>query len=254
MKRLLVLMLILLLSVNPVLAQDGGISIHSDTESLDGGSITAAAQPLIDRGAFVMIYLVDRGEAEAFTQRLEESGVLRGDLMDTNVIALFVSLEDRYMEISYGEQWASLLDPRYEGILSGSLGPNLREGDYTLAFVRTLERIEQVIAEGETSMAGDASIPLPTSQPYTVPSYPSVPYSPPESSGGLPYEMMCVITIIAFSWVIQRLFPNLSGSGYSGSPRYKSSWSSGHRSFSSGRSSISRSSGGGRRGGGGGRW
>jgi hypothetical protein len=249
MKRLLILISLLLLPLSSAGAQDSGISIDSDSESLEGDSLMVAAQPLINRGAKVMIYLADRGEAEAFTAWLEESGVLQGELLDTNVIALFVSIEDRYMEISYGEDWASILDPRYEGILSGSLGPNLREGSYTLAFVRTLERIEQVIAEGGTSAAGEGVTTPPTSQPYTAP------YSPTQDLGGLPYELLCVLGFAAVSWLIRRLFPNwASESTYSGSPRYKSSWSSGRRSFSSGRSSISRSSGGGRRSGGGGRW
>jgi hypothetical protein len=243
-KRLILTCLLSLLMVIPAYAQDGSINIHNDSqESLDAGSIITAAQPLIDRGAFVAIYLVQRGESEAFTEVLQEDGLIQGENVRDDVIAIFVSLDDHHMEMAYGERWESVLHPRSEGILSGALGPNLREANPTLGFARTLEATELAFL----SMVSSAEV-IGTLDPNATIVYPTYNYDPsPESGGGFPASLILLVLLggggYLLTWVLRQMgFEVNSGNGSSGTPYYKSSWTS-SRPSSSSRSSSSSSRG-----------
>lgn len=245
MKRLplfLSLLMLLLIPALPALAQQGKFIIKNETdEALEMSDLLPAAQPLIDRGATVAIYFVKNGERDEFNQRLRDDGLMRGDLIDDSLIAIFVSLEDRYSEIAYGDNWVAALNPRAEGIRSGALGRNLREGAYALAFTRALEDIENVIANPA------ALPPNSTFQPISTPTS----TSSEGTTAVLP--VLCVIAFVAF-FLLSKLFPDWfpanSAGTYTSGPRYKSSWSSSHRSsFSSHRSSGRSFGGGGRSGG-----
>ena len=246
-KKLIVLLTftILFIMVAPLGAQ-GGFYIDSDAEPLETGPIMEAAQPLLNRGATVAIYFVESGESDEFTRRLQSDDLMRGDLIDDSVIAIFVSLNDRYSEIRYGDTWLTDLRPRAEGIKSSALDGNLREGAYTLAFSRVLEDVHSVLT--------GTFIPPVVSVPTT---------RIPSSDGGGP-NMVIVIMGLAFIFlgpVLRRWMVMLGlakpasyeGTGPVVAPRYKSNWTSGRRSFGSGRSSVSRSSSSSRSFGGGGR-
>jgi uncharacterized membrane protein YgcG len=172
---------------------------------------------------------------------------MSGNLIEDNVIAVFVSLGDRHSEILYGNRWAAILDPRAEGIKSAALDSNLREGIYTRAFARALQEIETAIAD-----------------PNAPPPLPPRRITPPSDSSGSSVNWMILIFIGFLIYVALAMLGIINtknfddGAGSVTAPRYKSNWSSGHRPRSSGRSSISRSSsrssgrsfgGGGRRGG-----
>jgi uncharacterized membrane protein YgcG len=230
MKKLIFLLAIvtLLSTAIPVMAQ-GEFIINSDAEPLDAGPIMEAARPLMDRGAIVAIYFVRTGERDEFNNRLRDDDLMRGDNLEDNLIAIFVSLDDRYSEITYGARWVDVLRPRAEGIKSSALDGNLREGAYTLAYARALEELDAVI--------GGTYVP-PVS---TVPSRRITPEESRDSS----FNWMILIwfAFMAFSFFrrIRRWVGFDDSPGPVSAPRYKSNWSSGHRP-SSGRSSISRSS------------
>jgi uncharacterized membrane protein YgcG len=230
MKKLIILfaLLSLLAAALPASAQ-GEFVIESDAEPLDAGPIMEAAQPLMDRGAIVAIYFVQSGERDEFNNRLRDDDLMRGDNLEDNLIAIFVSLDDRYSEIAYGARWVDILRPRAEGIKSSALDGNLREGAYTLAYARALEELDAVI--------GGTYVP-PVS---TVPSRRITPEESRDSS----FNWMILIWFAFLAYGIFRRIRRWVGfddsPGPISAPRYKSNWSSGHRP-SSGRSSISRSS------------
>ena len=244
MKKAIILFILLTLMtvVIPAHAQ-GEFYIESDAEPLDAGILMEAAQPLLDRGAIVAIYFAESGESEEFDRRLRDDDLMRGNLLEDNLIAIFVSLGDRHSEILYGDRWKAILDPRTEGIKSSALDGNLREGVYTRAFERTLQEIETVIAD-----------------PNAPPPLPPRRITPPDSSSDSSFNwaILIFLGLGVYSLLVKLGIINPQGyddgAGPVSAPRYKSSWSSGHRPRSSGRSSISRSSGrsfggGGRRGG-----
>jgi len=95
--------ILLLLLVTPALAQSGRLVYHDDAGMLDRSRMQSAAQPLINRGATVAVYAEDSGGDAAFQQRLEQDGLAKGTSISNSVIAIFVSLQDRYSAIRFGD-------------------------------------------------------------------------------------------------------------------------------------------------------
>jgi hypothetical protein len=250
MKRLTLLLLLPMLfvwAVGPALAQQDGLYIEAE-RTVEIGPITAAAQPLIDRGAQVALFLVGQGGFEDANARLQANGWMEGDLIADNLIAIYVSFDPNYSEIIYGDQFVSALEGRAEGIRTEFLNPNLRERQYTLALTRTLEAIERILlTPAPNPFSGQVNFATPI--PYSPPNFD---FGPPESeSDGMTPFLLCIfLPMIVISWLYQQATGGYRGddddSSYGGRPLYKSNWSSGSRSGGSSRSSISRSSGGGR--------
>jgi len=227
---LLVMAVVLSATAIPLHAQ-GQFYIDSDAEPLDAGPIMEAAQPLIDRGAIVAVYFAESGEHSEFNSYLRADGLMQGENLEDNLIAIYVSLADRYSEIAVGARWQNVLTPRIEGIKSSALDGNLREAAYTLAFSRALEELDAVI--GGTYVPPATTVPPPRR------------ITPDQSrDSGINWMVFLWLGVAAFNmfrWY-QRRFHGVDDSpGPVSAPRYKSNWSSGHR-VSSGRSSISRRS------------
>ncbi len=137
----------LLLLVTPVLAQ-GQVLITDPGGRLDQNAIRQTARPLLNKGATVAVYFVDNGDGDDFTERLVDDGLARADgAFLTNVIAIYVALNDRYSDIRFGDQWAEALavNENYEFIRSTVLNPGLSSGDFTSAFSDTLGAINEAI-------------------------------------------------------------------------------------------------------------
>ena len=66
----LLTLLLTLVLVLPAFAQDDGFIFESQREGVDESIIRIAAQPLLDQGAIVAIYLINGGGAEDFDERL----------------------------------------------------------------------------------------------------------------------------------------------------------------------------------------
>jgi hypothetical protein len=151
--RLLAAAALLLLLAAPALAQ-GQFILEDPGGNLDASAVRAAARPLINNGATVAVYFVDGpyGSFDAagddFVERMIDSGIARGDgALLSNVIAIYVSLGDRYSEIVYGDQWSDALrvNDNADLIRNDQLNPGLSDGDFTGGVVDGLTAINAAI-------------------------------------------------------------------------------------------------------------
>lgn len=145
--RLIAALALLLLFAAPAFAQSALI-ITDPGRRLDRAAVERAAQPLIDRGAEVAVYLVQSGGDQDFIERLIDDGLARPDgAARSRMIAIYVALDQRFSAIRYGDGWYDALgvNNNYENIRSGDLGPGLADGDFTGAFVAALGAVEQAI-------------------------------------------------------------------------------------------------------------
>ncbi|MCX7791353.1 MAG: TPM domain-containing protein [Chloroflexaceae bacterium] len=138
--------LLLLLAV-PALAQ-GQLIIRDPGGRLDRNAVERAARPLLNRGAAVAVYVVEEGGPDDFTERLVDDGLQRSDgAFRTNAIAIYVALNQRYSEISYGDDWNAALEvnDNAEYIRTTALNPGLSAGDFTRGVTTALGAIEESI-------------------------------------------------------------------------------------------------------------
>ena len=172
---------LLLLLAAPALAQ-GRIVFTDPGGRLDRAAVQRAAQPLINRGAEVAIYLVQSGDASDFRSRLTKDGLLRDGLYRTKMIAIYVALDSRYSSISSGDGWneALAVNNNRDLIRTQKLNPGLSSSDYTGAFTATLGAIEAAIV------------------------------SPPSPNGSLN------VSTTPLAILTQKLNPGLSSSDYTG--------------------------------------
>lgn len=207
---------------------------------LSEDEIRAAAQPLIDRGAVVAVYLVQAGEQAAFDRYLRSQDLLRGENFYDPLVGIFVSLDDRYSEIAYGYAWQDPLNRRAETIRNDMSG-NLRDGAYDLAFAQALQALNIALSDYTYTPVDDPNAAYTT---ITEPAAASPAQSTSQSASGGDngiFSGLCIAAMLGMGFIANLL--GLGGrTGTSSSrPRYRSSWTSG-RSSSSFR-------GGGRRGG-----
>lgn len=145
--RLAAAVALLLLLAVPALAQ-GQLIIRDPGGRLDRNAVERAARPLVNRGAAVAVYLVEDGGSNDFTERLVDDGLMRSDgAMRTNAIAIYVALNQRYSEISYGDDWNAALEvnDNAEYIRTTALNPGLSAGDFTRGVTTALGAIEESI-------------------------------------------------------------------------------------------------------------
>ncbi|MEI7771121.1 MAG: hypothetical protein WCI67_14100 [Chloroflexales bacterium] len=141
---------LLLLIAAPALAQ-GRLLITDPGGRLDRAALQRAAQPLINRGAEVAVYLVPTGGDSDFVSRLTKDGLVSGSQGRTKMVAIYVALSPAYSAIRYGDAWNAALDvslggtANYELIRKQNLNPGLSSGDYTSAFSTALGAIEGAI-------------------------------------------------------------------------------------------------------------
>lgn len=129
----------------------GQLIINDETERLSRGRVAEAAAPLLQRGAAVAIFIVERGDnnGKDLTNRLARAGLQEHpyDRIVPHAIAIYVSYEPRYSELRAGKNWSDALsqDALYN-IRTNALNPALRNGDVTTGVAETLKRSESQIA------------------------------------------------------------------------------------------------------------
>ena len=156
-----------LLYATSALAQVSGLFLVDEGRRLDRGAIERAAQPLLNRGARVAVFAVDNGRAGRFDELLAEYGLARGDQVIDDMIAIFVSFNDRYSEIRYGDRWVPALDSTSTAIQSRQLNENLAANRPTQAFSETLGALDRAIAGGGNT-GGSAAAPVAATSPASV--------------------------------------------------------------------------------------
>jgi uncharacterized membrane protein YgcG len=133
---------------SPAFAQ-GRLVIFDPEGYLDRSAIEAAARPLLDRGAEVAVYMVQSGGDADFVERLIADDLARDSVTArSNMIALYVALDERYSGIRYGDGWNAALSTNnnVDQIRENDFNPNLADGNFTAAYVSALEAIDDAIA------------------------------------------------------------------------------------------------------------
>lgn len=146
--RLAAVLAWLLLMASPAFAQ-GRLVIFDPEGYLDRSAIEEAARPLLDRGAEVAVYMVQSGGDADFVDRLISDGLARDDVTArSNMVALYVALDDRFSSIRYGDGWNAALstNDNVDQIRENDFNPGLADGDFTGAYVSALEAIDDAIA------------------------------------------------------------------------------------------------------------
>ncbi|OAN48344.1 chromosome partitioning protein ParA [Chloroflexus islandicus] len=136
-----------LLLLTPVLAQ-GRLVLFDPGGRLNESAVQAAAGPLIRRGAQVAVYVVDNGGETDFERRLIADGLGRNDgSVRSNLIAIYVAVNDRYSAIIFGDEWNAALavNNNFETIRLTQLNPGLSAGDFTRGVTSALTAIEESI-------------------------------------------------------------------------------------------------------------
>ncbi|NTU86075.1 MAG: hypothetical protein HGA45_43230 [Chloroflexales bacterium] len=145
--RIAVAAALLLLLATPALAQ-GRVIIDDPGGRLDEDAVRQAARALVNRGATVAVYIVDSGGQEDFVERLVDDGLARSnEVLLSNVIGIYVAVNDRFSSIAFGDQWSDALavNDNYEVIRKGDLGPGLSDGDFTGGVATALGAINEAI-------------------------------------------------------------------------------------------------------------
>ncbi|MCG8353216.1 MAG: hypothetical protein MI924_36070 [Chloroflexales bacterium] len=145
--RSLAVLAFLLLAVAPAFAQDRFV-FTDEVGNLDQGRIERAAQPLLNQGAEVAIYMVQQGSDADFLRRLEVDGLVRGDQARVGLIGIYVGLDNRYSDIRFGDNWNEALrtNDNFEAIRNNQLNPGLAAGEFTQGYVDALEAIAEAVA------------------------------------------------------------------------------------------------------------
>jgi hypothetical protein len=110
----------------------------------------------------VAIYAVDSGKGTEFLERLQDDGLRNGSTVNPKLVAIFVSFNDRYSEIRYGDQWVGALGNAAGHIQQDTLNANLAAGNSTQAFALTLTQLNNAIASPAPAGGGTAGAPVDT--------------------------------------------------------------------------------------------
>jgi uncharacterized membrane protein YgcG len=139
--------LLLLLAV-PVLAQ-GRLIVTDPNGLIDRAAVERAAEPLLQRGALVAVYLVQSGGDADFVDRLIDDDLAQSSTVArSQMVALYVALDERYSAIRFGDEWNAALNvnDNFEQIRQNELNPGLADGDFTRGITDALGAIDAAIA------------------------------------------------------------------------------------------------------------
>src|SRR2546423_1332372 len=73
------------------------------------GMLNCAVRQLINRGATIAIYTVNQGDDSDFLVRMQQDGLANGSSIRNDVIAIYISLQNRYSGIRFGDKWNAAL-------------------------------------------------------------------------------------------------------------------------------------------------
>jgi uncharacterized membrane protein YgcG len=136
----------------------GGLVFVDQAAALDRAQIAAAAAPLIELGATVVVFTTAQGDTNGddFTRRLDAAGLLRSGQIAPAAIALYISFEPRYSEFRAGTDWSSALpDTTLRAIRLDTLNPALRSGDASGGVIMALAAVDERARFGPFGMRRD---------------------------------------------------------------------------------------------------
>jgi len=131
-------------------ASPGRLFVSDETERLRQSEVAKAAAPLVQRGARVVVLIVERGDnsGDDLTRRLTaiNQGHSSHDRIPPDAIAIYVSYEPRYAELRAGKNWSdALTNDVLTDIRTKTLNPALRKDNVTNGVTETLRRFESAL-------------------------------------------------------------------------------------------------------------
>ena len=142
--------LLLLTGCTTRAASPGRLFVSDETELLRQLEVAKAAAPLVQRGARVVVLIVERGDnsGDDLTRRLTaiNQGHSSHDRIPPDAIAIYVSYEPRYAELRAGKNWSNALtNDVLTDIRTRTLNSALRKDNVTNGVAETLRRFESVL-------------------------------------------------------------------------------------------------------------
>jgi hypothetical protein len=143
--------LLLLTGCTTRAASPGRLFVSDETERLRKLEVAKAAGPLVQRGAEVVVIIVERGDnsGDDLTRRLatiSPQGHSSHHRIVPDAIAIYVSYEPRYSELRAGKNWSdALTNDVLTDIRTKTLNPALRKDNVTNGVVETLRHFESAL-------------------------------------------------------------------------------------------------------------
>ncbi|MEQ8675323.1 MAG: carbohydrate ABC transporter permease [Aggregatilineales bacterium] len=123
-------------------AQEGSLIFFDETETVSEASVLVAAQPLLDDGAQVLVYVVNEGIVPRMNELMEADGF--SGTLPPNAIVLFISGQNDFSFLRFGSDWAPILGSQTATLRNQQIGPQLENGDFEAAVLATLNTMAGV--------------------------------------------------------------------------------------------------------------
>lgn len=139
----------------------GRLSIDADGVPFDREQVTAAAAPLITRGAAVAVVVVASGDSSGddLSRRLDTAGLLRDGKIAPDAIAIYISFTPRYSELRAGSRWSKQLsEERLRSIRTEQLNPSLRAEASSAGIAASLTALEAALDQPQPPQGGGAML------------------------------------------------------------------------------------------------
>jgi ABC-type glycerol-3-phosphate transport system permease component len=144
---LMLAVVLLILPVNvSAFAQADRFYFTDETGTLDRDASAAAAQPLIDAGARVAVYVVTDGVTPRMNALMTADGLLTEGALNRELIAIFVSQGAGFSIVRVGANWAESIGSQTAVIRTQDLQPNVEAGDVGAGVLAALNRMSGVIS------------------------------------------------------------------------------------------------------------
>lgn len=123
--------------------EEPGLIFVDETGQLDTSAIESAAQPLIERGALVVVYAVPEGLVPRMNELLRADGITGAP--PPNAIIVFASGQDAFSFLRFGSEWAPELGNQIATLRNQQLAPSLQEQDYEAALLAALNTMSGLL-------------------------------------------------------------------------------------------------------------
>lgn len=122
-----------------------------ETGQMDANVIRQTAEPLLKQGARVAVFVVS--DEESFELLLAQHGLMQGQQLLPEVIAIRINSSNNTTEIRYGVTWRNKVGRHAASIYENRLAAGVMTGAYNAGVVNTLNEILAVTqSDGQTSL------------------------------------------------------------------------------------------------------
>jgi ABC-type glycerol-3-phosphate transport system permease component len=141
---LLSLFIFCLLCGAAAFAQGEQFYFTDETDTLSRDDAIAAAQPLIDAGGVVAIYIVSEGVTPRMNALMTDDGLLVNGALQRELIAIFASQGAGFSLVRVGANWAESIGSQAAVIRTQDLQPNVQAGNPAVGVMAALQRMSGI--------------------------------------------------------------------------------------------------------------